>query len=127
MTVCVVGSRTFTDRARLFATLDALREEIGDFSVISGEARGADRFAKEWAHDHGLPYEGYPADWQQYGKAAGPIRNRQMVEAAGLIIAFHDGMSPGTASTIAMARAAGKAVAVHTFAWTHPRNREARP
>jgi hypothetical protein len=47
--------------------------------VIEGEARGADTIAREEAEKLGLTVERYPADWARYGRAAGPIRNKQML------------------------------------------------
>lgn len=107
MTVAVIGSRTFTDRARLFADLDALRAEIGDFTVISGGARGADTFAKEWANERGLPFEVFRPNYKEHGGQRGRaemIRNREIVQAADRVIAYWDGLSMGTAATIRMAR-----------------------
>jgi len=52
------------------------------------------------------------ADWQQYGRRAGAIRNRRIVAAASRVVAFWDGASKGTSITIDMARELGKPVEV---------------
>jgi hypothetical protein len=75
--------------------------------IIYGGAYGADRLAREWAEEHCLGSECYPADWTKYGRAAGPIRNKQMLVEGkpDLVVAFPGG--PGTADMVRQARAAG--------------------
>ncbi len=86
--VLVCGGRGYSDRARLFSFLDEFKH-LG--VVASGAAPGADWLAEQWCMEHGVPFKGYPAQWDVHGKAAGPIRNRQMLnegkpdEALGLI------------------------------------------
>ena len=57
----------------------------------------------------------FPADWKKWGKAAGPIRNREMLlyakERAPVIVAFWNGISSGTRDMIEQAENAG--VEVH--------------
>jgi hypothetical protein len=49
----------------------------------------------------------FPADWEKYGKAAGPIRNQQiLVEGKpDLVVAFQGGR--GTANMVSRAQQAG--------------------
>jgi hypothetical protein len=56
----------------------------------------------------------FPADWGTFGKRAGPIRNKQMLEEGkpDLVIAFWDGNSPGTKNMIDQAQAKGISVKV---------------
>lgn len=61
---------------------------------------GADLLGKKWAILNGVPIKNFPADWDKYGKAAGPIRNAQMAEYADYLIAFWDGKSRGTKNMI---------------------------
>jgi hypothetical protein len=79
--VLACGSRDYTDRAFLKTILtEAIREcDHLEFMIIQGEAPGADSMARDWARDHAVKTEAYPADWSRYGKAAGPIRNKQMI------------------------------------------------
>jgi predicted polyphosphate/ATP-dependent NAD kinase len=73
---------------------------------ISGNARGADQLGEQWAKNHGFPVEVYPADWETHGRAAGVIRNQQMLETGvDLLIAFPGGR--GTADMVRRARKAG--------------------
>lgn len=105
MKVLVCGSRTYTNQ-------DPVREELAklpaDAVIIHGAARGADSLAANIARDLGLQVEGYPADWDKYGKSAGYRRNIEMLsQKPDLVIAFWDGVSPGTAHTIQEARKRG--------------------
>lgn len=71
--------------------------------IITGEARGADQCGVDYAVVNWCDYKGYPADWEKYGKAAGHIRNKQMLdeENVDLVIAFPGGR--GTANMIKQA------------------------
>lgn len=75
--------------------------------IISGMANGVDTVAIEWAVMNWCSLEEYPADWKQYGKAAGPIRNQRMLDEGkpDLVIAFPGGR--GTADMVRKAKAAG--------------------
>jgi predicted Rossmann fold nucleotide-binding protein DprA/Smf involved in DNA uptake len=101
MKLAIVGTRTFTD-------YEFLCWEVNKFSniteIISGGAKGADKLAEQYAKEHKIPLSIYPADWNKYGNSAGPIRNKTIVENADEIIAFWDGESPGTKSTIELAK-----------------------
>jgi hypothetical protein len=69
--------------------------------IIHGNAEGADKLSAEVAKELGYTIESYPADWNTYGKAAGPIRNQLMIEQKpDLVIAFWDGISRGTADML---------------------------
>ena len=59
--------------------------------------------AEEYAFLHQIPFKLLQADWEKYGKAAGPIRNRKMAEYANALLAFDKG-TKGTRNMIQMAR-----------------------
>lgn len=111
MRVLVCGSRDFDDRAAIGNRLWVLMARIGPFTVIEGDARGADRIAGEWADLMGVPHLRFPADWKRYGRAAGPIRNQQMLDEGrpDLVLAFtHDiTTSKGTKDMVTRAQQAG--------------------
>jgi hypothetical protein len=82
--------------------------------VISGGAAGVDQLGERWAEEHGVPCEIYGADWDAYGKAAGPLRNRKMAAHADALIAIMlSGGSPGTKNMIETASKAKLKVYVH--------------
>lgn len=56
--------------------------------VVCGMARGADMFGAKWAYENGIPVKKFPANWDEHGKAAGPIRNAEMAEYADAAIIF---------------------------------------
>lgn len=74
-----------------------------DIMILSGGARGADNFGEIYARTHGYALMIYEAKWKEYGKAAGPMRNKKMAENADALIAFWDGKSKGTANMISEA------------------------
>lgn len=110
MRVLVTGGRNYLVADHVFAVLDELHAEIGISMLIEGGATGADACARTWAAAHEVPAETYPADWRVNGRAAGPLRNRRMLDEGqpDLVVAFPGGR--GTASMVAIARAAGVAV-----------------
>ncbi len=59
--------------------------------VVSGKARGADTFGERWAEVHRIPVAEFPAAWNEYGKAAGAIRNGLMAEYADAVVLFPGG------------------------------------
>lgn len=107
MKVLVCGHREFDDWNLLCSTLGPYASL--DNTIIEGEAKGADFLARVWAKWQGVPYEAYPADWKTYGKAAGPIRNKQMLTEGkpDLVVAFLAKDSIGTKNMIDQARKAG--------------------
>lgn len=69
--------------------------------VVSGACKeGVDRLGEEWAGRKGIPVKRFPADWNQYGRRAGPLRNREMAKYADALIAIWDGESRGTRNMI---------------------------
>lgn len=105
--VLVCGGRNYADRARAFATLDRFRDRFGIDYLIHGGATGADALAREWAIARGVEWVGFHADWLALGRAAGPLRNAQMLRDTQphVVIAFPGGR--GTADMIDKARRAG--------------------
>lgn len=103
----ICGGRDFTDRDRGFAALDLIHAGRGLTFVIEGGARGADAIAFQWANSRCVHGWHMPADWATHGKAAGPIRNQDMLDRGkpDLVIAFPGGA--GTADMVRRARAAG--------------------
>lgn len=99
MKIAVVGSRTFNDYSRMKKILN----QYIPFILISGGAQGADSLAERFAKEYELTRIIYPAKWKKYGKKAGFIRNRKIIEKADLVIAFWDGKSRGTKMIIKLA------------------------
>lgn len=105
MRVLVSGSRHFNDYALLKATLD----NIVVSCIIHGCAKGADTIAGWYGRRASIPIMEFPAKWDEYGRAAGPIRNRQMLTEGkpDLVVAFLAKDSKGTRNMIEQAKKAG--------------------
>lgn len=105
MTILVCGGRDYDDQARVTAALSEFAM-TGPHVVVHGAARGADTLASFAAFALGWEVRGYPANWKRDGKAAGPIRNAEMLarERVDLVLAF-----PGGAGTYDMVKKARKA------------------
>lgn len=104
--VIIAGGRDFLDYNLLREKVDKIlidKRASHKIVIISGCARGADTLALRYASENVLDVEKYPADWDQYGKKAGYIRNVEMAENANALIAFWDGQSKGTKHMIDIA------------------------
>ena len=119
--VIIAGSRKFNDYQKLFETLDNIGihmiNSIDPVEIISGHAPGADTLGERFADAYGYPLKIFPADWDKYGKAAGPIRNEQMAKYAaeadrGMLIAFPISESKGTRNMIKLAKQYGLEIEV---------------
>ncbi|MBE6733076.1 MAG: DUF2493 domain-containing protein [Ruminococcaceae bacterium] len=113
--VVIAGCRNYNnyDEAKVYIDfcLSNVRKE-NDIIIVSGGASGADKMGERYAKENGFEVEQYPADWEKYGRSAGPIRNRQMAEVCDYVICFWDGKSRGTRSMIELAKKYGKPVKI---------------
>ena len=91
MKVVIAGGRHFVFSKEDFDRLDRLHAEHGFTEVFSGGAPGADMVGEFWAKRNGLPVKLFPADWENEGNSAGPIRNRQMAIECDAVILFPGG------------------------------------
>lgn len=117
--VGVVGSRTFE---RLELVTDIVRH-LGRCVIVSGGAKGVDITAEREALRLGYPKPViHLPKWKQYGKVAGMIRNRLIVEDSNGLIIFWDGVSPGTRGTLEIAKQAQKPYILVTVVdgWIQP-------
>ena len=116
MKLAVIGTRTFTNKNRLYFELDSLRKTVTISEIVSGCGeeekmnRGADAFARDYARDRGIKYKGFPADWTDmsepclvrhngnnpYNALAGIKRNKQIAVYSDECLSFWDGISKGT-------------------------------
>ena len=106
----IAGCRDFNDYSFLCECIAKSGIEIN--TIISGCANGVDKLGEKYAIEHNIKLEYYPADWNTHGKAAGPIRNRQMAENADALIAIWDGKSRGTKNMIDSAKKQGLVVSI---------------
>ena len=117
--VIVAGCRNYTDYPQAREFIDnCIRNIRKEYTLvfISGGCKGADALGERYALENGFKIERYNAMWDKYGKAAGPLRNKQMVLLCDYIICFWDGKSRGTKSTIKFAIQMGKPIKIKKIA-----------
>lgn len=106
MRVLICGGRDFNDYLFFVYSLDEYqrRTDRTISEIIHGAAKGADACAHNYAMLKGIPVRAFPADWSKYGRGAGPIRNKQMLDEGkpDIVIAFPG--SVGTANMIKQAQ-----------------------
>lgn len=101
MRTIIAGSRTITDYSFIQEAMEDIPWDIS--GVVHGGARGVDRLGEQWGEENGQPTTLFKADWKQYDKAAGYIRNEEMAKNAEALIAFWDKKSKGTKHMIDIA------------------------
>lgn len=114
------GSRDFDDRTIIetlvHGVLSVATLRGRPLVIVEGETRGADRLSRVEAEMVGVKVVRVPADWDQYGKRAGILRNIEMLETykPELVIAFSDDIenSKGTRHMATVAKKAGVPVYV---------------
>jgi hypothetical protein len=109
MRVLVCGDRNWSNWELLYEVLEWFPITF----LVTGGAKGADTIAEAYAFGRGFSYRVHHADWNAYGRAAGPIRNTRMLEEdPDLVIAFHDDLSKskGTKNMVKQAQKAGVVV-----------------
>lgn len=101
--VVVTGSRSgdHFDARYVREDLDALARKHPKrrIQVHHGGARGIDNAAGQWANENRFASEVvHRADWKKHGRAAGPIRNQEMIDTAKpkYVLAYPKGESKGT-------------------------------
>lgn len=121
--ILVTGSRDWTNQQWIWEAIALYRKLHGeDVVVVTGACpprwvhhpngtsewvRGADRIAEDAAEYYGLTLERHPAEWELYGRSAGPIRNQMMVNlGADLCLAFIKNASKGATGCAEMAEKA---------------------
>lgn len=112
MRVLVCGGRDYNDYETMYDHLE-IRLDSKDI-LIHGNANGADVLSERvridlYGEDETKVVR-FPADWDRYGKRAGPIRNQQMLDEGkpDLVLAFPGGS--GTLDMVTRARKAGVTV-----------------
>ncbi len=111
MKTIIAGSREITDYKIVKKAIKKSGFKITE--VVSGKARGVDTLGEKWAKEHNIPIKKFPADWEKYGRSAGPIRNQEMAKYADALIAIPLPEGKGTQHMIKTARKDGIKVFVY--------------
>ena len=104
--VVIVGSRDFENYKFFSSKVNKCLSDIRngyELIILPRHCSGVDIMAEQYAEDNGFALEIFHAEWSKYGKAAGPKRNKQMIEVADFAIAFPSGGN-GTKSLIELAK-----------------------
>jgi len=104
----VTGSRNFTNYYTFKTCVDAWKKEHDGIinKIIVGNCRGTDRMAQRYATENNIELVIHVADWNKYGRSAGPRRNSLIVRDCTHMIGFPQEASVGTWDTIRKAKAA---------------------
>lgn len=108
--ILVCGGRDWSNYTMVSGVLDGFRQEYHEkgqpIVIVQGGAVGADFLAKRYAIEYDIPYEEFVAEWNKYGRAAGPMRNSAMLESGiDVVVAFPGGR--GTQDTVKKAEKLG--------------------
>lgn len=106
MKLAIIGSRTICN-----INIDDYIAEMPT-EIISGGAKGIDTLAADYARKNKIPLTEFLPDYEKYGKAAPIIRNRLIIQNTDKVLAFWNGKSKGTLSSINIARKTGKPIQI---------------
>jgi hypothetical protein len=104
--------------SRIFDFYEILKEELTNYNIatiVSGGAKGADSLAKKYSEEYNIPIIEYLPQWNVFGNKAGFIRNELIVKESDELIAFWDGESKGTLSSIKLAEKHNKKIKVINY------------
>lgn len=105
--ILITGDRHWTD----YKMIQSVLQEFAEYepTIIHGVCRGADMLADKAARELGYPIRKFHANWDLYGRAAGPMRNTRMLkENPDIVLAFHPDLakSKGTKNMVKQAHKA---------------------
>ncbi len=111
MKILISGSRYYSNYKKILSFLKKMKKKYKNLVVIEGGARGADKLAQKACKQAGIKFKEYNANWEKYGKKAGPIRNQKMLDDnkdIELLAVFHENLdkSKGTRDMIKRAKKA---------------------
>lgn len=101
MRVIIAGGRDYTPTQIEKAQVIRALWQSKCTEIVSGGATGVDAWAEKLASELDLPSTVFKADWKTYGRAAGPLRNKDMACYADACI-----LLPGGRGTTSMKREA---------------------
>ena len=104
MRVIIAGGRDYKPTTSSWFWLRDRLAELKADEIVSGGAPGADAMGEKIAERLALKLTTFPAEWDKYGKAAGPIRNQKMADYADACILFPGGRGTADMKARAMAR-----------------------
>jgi len=95
-TLIIAGGRYYKPIQSHVDVLNKVVKCMNIDKIITGECSGADPYGKIYAEHYHIEYEGFPANWDMFGKPAGPLRNMKMALIPGVVAVF---LFPGNDGT----------------------------
>jgi hypothetical protein len=111
MKVAVIGSRGFNNYELVKKTLSNIEITL----LVSGGADGADSLGEQYAIENKIETKIFLPDWEKHKRAAGMIRNTDIVNESEVVVAFWDGTSKGTLDSINKAKKANKKIIIINY------------
>lgn len=111
MRYAVIGSRSFQN----YDILNRFLERHYISLIVSGGAAGADTLASRYAIENNIPLTVIKPNWVKYPKTAGFVRNKEIIRAVDIVVAFYDGFSSGTTHSLNYAEKLNKKTFIVTF------------
>lgn len=111
--IIACGDRRWSNKDSVERELSLLPKEV---LILHGAATGADSLVEEVAKELGLKTKPFPAEWSKYSRAAGPIRNKAMLDFLNgepfMLLVFHKDLpnSKGSKDMVARAVDAGMSI-----------------
>ena len=106
MKLAIIGSRTCPP-----VDIEQYLKYIPD-TIVSGGAKGADTYAREFAQKHNLKLIEFLPEYNKYGRTAPLVRNKLIIDECDCVLAFWDGQSRGTKFTLDYAKEKGKPIKI---------------
>ena len=100
MRVAIVGSRNIENEENVYELL-CRYIPANTTEIVSGGATGIDTLAEIYAEKNRLRLTVFKPDYKAFGKRAPLVRNEEIIRHAQYVLAFWDGISHGTAHTVA--------------------------
>jgi hypothetical protein len=113
MKTIIAGSRGINDYLKIKEAI--AKSGITITEVVSGGARGVDQLGERYAKENNIPIKQFIPNWNKHGKAAGFLRNAEMVEYAEAAIIVWDGKSRGSKHTYDLSLQKGLTTHLETF------------
>jgi predicted Rossmann-fold nucleotide-binding protein len=115
MKLGVIGSRGFHDYELITTTLRAFSKDTS--CVLAGGAAGADALTESWCAENNVPFVLFKPyflldPYATYSVRHYFTRNKQIIDNADMVVAFWDGVSPGTKWGIGYAKKHNKPITV---------------
>lgn len=114
MKVAVIGSRGFNNYDLVKKTLSNIEITL----LVSGGADGADSLGEQYAIENNIETKIFLPDWEKHKRAAGMIRNTDIVNESEVVVAFWDGTSRGTLDSINKAKKLNKKLIIINYELT---------